>query len=135
MLLQRTKGKSSRKGLISLKGKEEKYTQKINVPHYEPTGKQPKISELINEEKTHELLKDIIFSKVSWDERNFLIKATYRHLAFDYKKIAEYYANANQEMQELMEKSALVIIDYDDAMKNGYALYSRRLQEMRGNNA
>ena len=24
-------------------------------------------------------------------------------------------------MQELMEKSALIIIDYDDAIKNGYA--------------
>lgn len=118
-----------------MKDEKEKYTQKINVPHYEPTGEKPKISELINEEKTHELLKDIIFSKVSWDERNFLIKATYRHLAFDYKKIAEYYANADQEMQELMEKSALVIIDYDDAIKNGYALYSKRLQEMRESNA
>jgi hypothetical protein len=28
-----------------------KYTQKTNIPHYEPTGKKPKISELINEEK------------------------------------------------------------------------------------
>jgi hypothetical protein len=112
-----------------------KYTQKINIPHYEPTGEKPKISELINEEKAHELLNDILLSKVNPEERSFLIKATYRHLAFDYKKIAEYYANADQEMQKLMEKSALVIIDYDDAIKNGYALYSKRLQEMRESNA
>lgn len=112
-----------------------KYTQKINIPHYGPTGEKPEIKELINEEKAHELLNDILLSKVNPEERSFLIKATYRHLAFDYKKIAEYYANADQEMQKLMEKSALVIIDYDDAIKNGYALYSKRLQEMRESNA
>jgi hypothetical protein len=118
-----------------MKKNSRKYTDKIDVPHYQITGSKPKISELINEEKAHELLEDIILSKVSWEERRFLIKATYRHLAFDYKKIAEYYANADQEMQKLMEKSALVIIDYDDAIKNGYALYSKRIQEMRENNA
>lgn len=112
-----------------------KYTQKISIPHYEPTGTKPEIKELINEEKAHELLNDILKSDVDQEERSFLIKATYRHFAFDYKKIAEYYANASREMQELMEKSALVIIDYDDAIKNGYAKLSKRLQEMRKNNA
>lgn len=126
-----TKGKSNEKEGFLLT----KYTQKINIPHYEPTGEKPEISELINEEKAHELLNDILLSKVNQEERSFLIKATYRHFAFDYKKIAEYYANADQEMQKLMEKSALVIIDYDDAIKNGYALYSKRLQEMRESNA
>lgn len=107
-----------------------KYTQKVDIPQYKPTGDKPKITELIDESKAHELLKDIIFSKVSWDERQFLIKATYRHLAFNYRKIAEYYAHANKEMQNLMEKSALVIIDYDDAIKNGYARLSKRIKEM-----
>lgn len=113
-----------------MKKNSRKYTDKIDIPHYQLTGSKPKLSELINEEKTHELLKDIIFSKVSWEERRFLIKATYRHLAFNYRKIAEYYAHANKEMQELMEKSALVIIDYDDAVKNGYARLSKRIKEM-----
>lgn len=106
-----------------------KYTSKVDILQYKPTGKKTKISDLIDERKTHELLADIITSKVSWEERSFLIKATYRHLAFDYRKIAEYYANASKEMQELMEKSALVIIDYDDAIKNGYVRLSKRIKE------
>lgn len=108
-----------------------KYTQKIDIPHYHPTGEKPKISELIDESKAHDLLADIILSKISGEERSFLIKATYRHLAFNYRKIAEYYANASKEMQALMEKSALVIIDYDDAIKNGYAKLSKRMEELR----
>lgn len=107
-----------------------KYTQKVDVPQYKPTGTKPKIEELIDESKAHNLLNDIIFSKVSLDERQFLMKATYRHLAFNYRKIAEYYAHASKEMQELMEKSALVIIDYEDAIKNGYARLSKRIKEL-----
>ena len=49
--------------------------------------------------------------------------AAARHLCFNYKRIADYYASsASAEMQRLMEKSALVIIDYQDAIKNGYAV-------------
>ena len=33
-------------------------------------------------------------------------------------------------MQELMEQTALVIIDYDDAIKNGYVRLSKRLKEL-----
>ena len=40
---------------------------------------------------------------------------------FDYGKIAEYYAHASKDVQELMERSALVIIDFDNAIANGYA--------------
>lgn len=112
-----------------------RYTDKIDILHYKPTGHKPKISELIEESKAHELLKDIILSKVSLEEQEFLTKATYRHLAFNYRKIAEYYATASKEMQELMEKSALVIIDYDDAIKNGYVKLSKRIKELSKANA
>lgn len=113
----------------------DKYTDKTDIPQYKPTGKQPEISELIDETKANELLDDIMLSDVSWEERRFLIKATHRHLAFNYRKIAEYYATASKEMQELMEKSALVIIDYDDAIKNGYARLSKRIKELSEANA
>ena len=42
-------------------------------------------------------------------------------MRFNYRNIAEYYAHATPEMQRLMEESALVIIDVDDAIANGYA--------------
>lgn len=106
------------------------YTNRIDIPHYEVTGEQPKISELLKEDKSNELIDKIKKSNISADEKNFLIKASTRHYAFDYSKIAEYYAHANKEMQELMEESALVIIDYKDAIKNGYALLSKEINKM-----
>jgi hypothetical protein len=33
-------------------------------------------------------------------------------------------------MQELMEKSALVIIDFNDAIKNGYVQLSNEIEEL-----
>ena len=109
---------------------DEKYTTKVDVPHYEITGEEPKISELINEDKMLELLEEIKRANITGEQREFLIKAAYRHNVFDYSKIAEYYAHANKKMQELMEKSALVIIDYDDAIKNGYVHLKKEIGEM-----
>ena len=36
-------------------------------------------------------------------------------------------------MQELMEKSALVIRDFDDAIKNGYAQLKKDIDDMANN--
>jgi hypothetical protein len=38
-------------------------------------------------------------------------------------------------MQQLMERSALVIIDYEDAIANGYVRLSERLKRLRDDNA
>ena len=62
--------------------------------------------------------------------REFLILACTRHLGFNYSKIAEYYAHANKEMQELMEKNALVLIDYDDAIAYGYTKLATEIDKM-----
>lgn len=106
------------------------YTDKTNIPQYEITGDVPELSELVNEEKTKELLEEIDNSDLAYDEKQFLIKAAQRHLVFNYKKCAEYYASASEEMQELMEKSALVIIDYNDAIMNGYTALSEKIQKL-----
>ena len=58
---------------------------------------------------------------MSKEEKGFLLRAAGRHTVFNYGLIAEYYAHASPEMQELMEKSALVIIDVGNAIANGYA--------------
>lgn len=63
-------------------------------------------------------------------KRNFLINAARRHLIFNYSKIADYYAHSNKEMQELMEKSALVIIDINDAIANGYVKLSKNIEKI-----
>lgn len=106
------------------------YTDKTNIPQYDITGDVPELSELVDEQKTKELLEEIENSDLAYDEKQFLIKAAQRHLVFNYKKVAEYYAAASEEMQDLMEKSALVIIDYNDAIMNGYTKLSEKLQKL-----
>ena len=109
---------------------DDKYSDATNVPQYEVQGEVPDISDLVDEEKTNELLEEIENSDLSFEEKAFLRKAAQRHLVFNYRKVAEYYAAASEEMQELMEKSALVIIDYNDAIMNGYSNLSQKVQKM-----
>ena len=106
------------------------YTNKINIPQYEIRGEKPELTELVKTAKTESLIAKINESNAPDDIKEFLIKASYRHLAFNYQKIAEFYAHADKEIQELMEQSALVIIDYDDAMKYGYLRIKNEVTNM-----
>ena len=105
----------------------EAYTKTIDVPKYEPTGEKPTAEELFNEDKVKELIKQIGLSNIEKEEKDFLIKAAYRHTKFNYKNVAEYYAHSSKEMQELMENSALVIIDFNKAIENGYVKLSEEI--------
>ena len=111
-------------------GEDDTYSDATNIPQYDVQGEVPDLSELVDEEKANELLDEIENSDLSYEEKSFLRKAAQRHLVFNYKKVAEYYAAASPEMQELMEKSALVIIDYNDAIMNGYSNLSQKIQKM-----
>ena len=82
--------------------------------------------------KTKERLERIEASDVTKKQKRFLRLAAYRHLCFNYSKIAEYYCHQNKEMQELMEDSALVIIDFDDAIAKGYVQLSKQVALLRG---
>lgn len=98
------------------------YTMKTNIPQYETTGECPTIAEMLDKEKSRELIAEIEKAEgITEEERQFLKDAAGRHNVFNYRNIAEYYAHATPEMQRLMEKSALVIIDVDNAIANGYA--------------
>ena len=113
--------------------KENPYTNKIKIPQYEVHGEQPSLDELYDTDKTDDLIAEIQISGVSEAEKQFLIEAAKRHTVFNYKMIAEYYAQASCEMQQLMERSALVIIDYEDAIANGYMKLSKAIERMRAN--
>ena len=108
-----------------------KYSRNVNIPQYLPSDKKPDISSLVSSQKYAELLRGINSATISEDEKNFLKLAASRHLVFNYDLIADYYANASAEMQKLMEDSALVIIDINDAIANGYVKLSKRLEEIR----
>lgn len=107
--------------LKEIKEQQKKYTSVINIPQYEIKGLCPNELELVDQRKYYELMKNIDNSNVNEQQKNFLKLAATRHLAFNYSLIAEYYAHQDKEMQELMEQSALVIIDFDNAIKYGYA--------------
>lgn len=109
---------------------ENKYSMEINIPHYEVKGEMPDLSELVDKTKTNELLNNIKASNIPEEIKKFLRLGAYRHLKFNYSKIAEFYAQADKETQELMEQSALVIIDFDDALKNGYVQLSNKLFDL-----
>ncbi len=103
------------------------YTTKIEAPVYEPKGPKPQLEELVTTSKTDELLKQIDAAKIPEAEKAFLRLAACRHRVFDYQAIAEYYAQSPAEVQDLMERSALVIIDYDKAIENGFVKMSKDL--------
>lgn len=98
------------------------YTQKTDIPQYEIQGEDVTVDDLYKDEKTKNLLAEIEGSTLSESDKQFLRIAAYRHVVFNYQNIAEYYAKADRQLQWLMEKSALVIVDIDDAIKNGYTL-------------
>lgn len=108
----------------------DKYTKKIQIPQYEPNGKYVSIFKLVDKTKTSKLISKIDNSNISDEEKEFLKLAAQRHLVFNYSLIAEYYCNASKEMQELMEESALVIIDLHDAIANGYAKLNKNIEKI-----
>lgn len=99
---------------------DDKYTKEIKIPIYEPKGIRPKIKELFDLKKMLNLTKEIEDSDLPRDEKEFLKFAAYRHIVFDYGLIAEYYSHADKKTQELMENSALVIIDFEKAIENNF---------------
>jgi hypothetical protein len=109
---------------------EDLYTKKIEAPIYKPTGEKPEVSELYDRDKYKELISEIKNNKSLPSEvKEFLEYAASRHVVFNYQNIAEFYAHADKETQDLMEKSALVIIDFDKAIENGFVKMTKDLSE------
>jgi hypothetical protein len=106
------------------------YTQKVDVPTYEPSEKKPAIEDLYDDEKAMDLITTIQATKLNEKEKQFLMAAASRHIVFNYEKIANFYAHSSKECQELMENSALVIIDFDKAIENGFVKLTDQINEM-----
>lgn len=105
------------------------YTNKITTPEYLPKNEKPAISDLFILEKFNELVSKIEISNINSEDKKFLIYAASRHIVFNYEKIADYYAHSDKDVQELMEDSALVIIDFDSAMAKGFVKLSQVIDE------
>ena len=108
------------------------YSSKIEAPQYDITGDNPELEELYDTEKADALAKEIDEADVPKKVKAFLKVAAMRHVVFNFRNIAEYYAHADAKVQRLMEKSALVIIDFEDAIRNGFVVVSERMAALRG---
>jgi len=116
-------------------GDDSNYTRKVEIPIYEPTGDKPTVSELYNPLKTSELVEKIESAELPDDVRDFLLVAAQRHTAFNFSKIANYYTQSDSEIQKLFEDSALVIIDFNKAIENGFVKMTEAMREVIGGNS
>ena len=106
------------------------YSRKIKSPVYKIKNKKPLINEIVDDKKTNELIEKIESSSLSVEDKEFLKMASMRHMVFNYSKIADYYAHSDKETQELMEESALVIIDYDKAIESGFIEMTQYMRDL-----
>lgn len=109
---------------------DEPYTAKIDTPVYEPSGEKPDIGELYDDAKTQELAERIRRAGLDPEIEKFLLSAAERHTVFNFSKIADYYAHAPAEIQALFEESALVIIDFQQAIEHGFVRMTQRMVEI-----
>ena len=108
--------------------KDTPYTNKIASPIYEPTGRKPRLSELVDTTKYDQLVSAIEADpSLDAETRRFLLLAATRHVVFRFANIAEFYCHAPQPLQHHMESSALVIIDYGRAIEEGFVQLTEAL--------
>jgi hypothetical protein len=109
------------------------YERKIVAPIYEPQDGDISIGDCYDTSKTDSLISAIEDSP-DLDEptKAFLKVAAYRHVKFNYEKVADFYAKAPEEVQKFMEDSALVIVDIDKAIEDGFVKISKDFMEQYG---
>jgi len=106
------------------------YTDKIKTPEYEPTQDEPPaLSECYDTERYEELISALEDANVSGEFEQFLRFAAQRHIIFDYENIAEFFAHQDGEKQRLMELLTLVIVDYDQAVEQGFITFADNVLE------
>ena len=107
-----------------------KYSNAVGVPQYLPSSHCPEIYELYNDEKYKTVIRHINQANIAPEVKEFLKIGATRHIVFNYAKIADFYARQPEEIQKLMEESALVIIDLDDAIANSYVKMSSKIRDI-----
>jgi hypothetical protein len=115
------------KGTPTNNENENPYSTKIEAPIYEAKNEKPQIQALYKNERFNQLIEEVESSTLSKEEKEFLKLAAVRHIVFNYELIADFYAHSSKECQELMENSALVIIDFNKAIELGYVRLSEQI--------
>lgn len=115
---------------VEVEVEDSKYTRKVSIPIYEIKGEEPEISEMIDTNKADRFIKQIQEMNISDELKKFLIDSATRLYEFNYSKIAEFYAHQNKDVQDIMEKLALVLIDVDKAIENGYVKMNSIIEDI-----
>lgn len=110
-------------------GEPDPYSRKIDAPIYEPEREKPLLCDLLDTAKTNALLDEIDAADIPLEIKTFLIHAAHRHTVFNFSKVADFYAHSDMAIQALMERSALVIIDLEQAIENGFVKLSQGIAE------
>jgi hypothetical protein len=107
------------------------YSRKLDPPIYSPKGDRPPVASLVDMTKADELHAEIAADKkLPADVALFLHAAADRHAVFDFHAIAEFYCHAPAKTQRLMERSALVIIDFNAAIEGGFVRLTDELRAL-----
>ena len=115
---------------VEVEVEDSKYTRKVSIPIYEVKGEEPEISEMIDTNKADKFIKKIQEMDIPDELKKFLIDSATRLYEFNYSKIAEFYAHQNKDVQDIMEKLALVLIDVDKAIENGYVKMNSIIEDI-----
>ena len=115
---------------FDIKKEDTTYTDKADGLIYEPSDEKVSVNSVCDKTRYDELIKRVESSHVTDDEKAFLRDAATRFMRFDYQHIADYYAQASDEMRGLMEDSGLVIVDINAAIENGFVKMSRAIEEI-----
>lgn len=109
---------------------EQRYSTLVKSPLYEAKNEKPLIKSLFDPSKHDRLIEKINESAIDEEMKGFLRVAASRHIVFDYSKIADFYAHSEKPVQELMEDSALVIIDFKRAIELGFVKLYETLSDL-----
>lgn len=105
----------------------DKYARTLASPIYKIRGKKPALNKLFDTTRADAAREKIKNSGLSGPVRRFLHEASGRLVEFDYANIAEFYAHADKDTQELMEELALVIVDAERAIELGYLTLTKEI--------
>lgn len=114
---------------VEVEGEGSKYTGTVKAPVYTPRGQPPPIALLYDTTKAKRLIAEVNAADIPEEVRQFLRAAAWRHAVFQYEPIADFYASATPEVQRLMERSGLVIIDFNQAIELGYVQLCKAIRE------
>jgi len=112
--------------------RDDNYSRKIEAPIYKIKGERPAIATLIDTTKRDSLIAELAQADIPDDIKQFLHHAAERHSVFHFGRIAEFYAHADAPIQDLMERSALVVIDFDKAVEGGFVKMTEKMLELQG---